>query len=246
LASGAAALPAHISRWFRSLQLEILEDYGQTESTGVICMTEPGVESAGTVGKPVPGIEVKLAEDEEILCRGRNVFKGYYKNEAETASALQGGWLYTGDLAEYDDRGLMRIKGRKKEVLKTSGGKMVAPLPIEEALKAAPIIGQVSVVGDGRKYLSALITLSESALHDLQGKKGVLDDRVISDPEVIGQVKKYVDAVNTNLSGFEQIKRFTVLSKEFSIADGEMTPTLKMKRNVVESRYKDLIDRMYA
>ena len=132
LASGAAALPPHVSRWFRSLGLEILEDFGQTESTGVICMTERGVESAGTVGKAVSGIDVKIAEDGEILTRGRHVFVGYFKDDASTASTLEGGWLHTGDLAEVTDKGLIRIRGRKKEILKTSGGKMVAPLPIEE------------------------------------------------------------------------------------------------------------------
>jgi long-chain acyl-CoA synthetase len=245
LASGAAALAAHVSKWFRCLGLEILEDYGQTESTGVICMTESGVESAGTVGKPVPGMEVRLADDGEILTRGRHVFKGYYKNDAETAHVLEGGWLHTGDLGEIDDRGLMRIKGRKKEILKTSGGKMIAPLPIEESLKAFSEIGQVCVVGDGRKYISALITLSEFKLVELKGRNSVLDGRTINDPDVVGLIRKYVDELNKNLAAFEQIKKFAVLSREFSILDGEMTPTLKMKRNVIESSYRDIIDSMY-
>jgi long-chain acyl-CoA synthetase len=198
------------------------------------------------VGKPVPGMEVKFGPDDEILTRGRHVFKGYYKNEEETARVLEGGWLHTGDLGEFDSRGLMRIKGRKKEVLKTSGGKMVAPLPIEETLKAAPEIGQVCIVGDGRKYLSALITLSESKLAELKGKKITSDGRTIEDPNIVDLVRKYVDEVNESLAGFEQIKKFAVLANEFSVADGEMTPTLKMKRDVIESRYRDVIDRMYA
>lgn len=248
LASGAAALPAHVSRWFRSLQLEILEDFGQTESTGVICMTQPGVESAGTVGKPLPGIDVRIAEDGEVLAKGRNVFKGYFKEEAATAQTLEGGWLHTGDLAEINEHGLMKIRGRKKEILKTSGGKMVAPLPIEEALKAAPLISQVCMVGDGRKFLSALITLSESTLADLKSR-GVIGtdggDRVLHAPDILGEVKKFVDETNRSLSSFEQIKNFVVLSREFSILDGEMTPTLKMKRNVIEDRFRALIDEMY-
>lgn len=245
LASGAAALPAHISRWFRCLGLEILEDYGQTESTGVICMTEPGVESAGTVGKPVPGVEVKIAEDGEILTRGRHVFKGYYKNPEATAATLVDGWLHTGDLGELTDRGLIRIKGRKKEVLKTSGGKMVAPLPIEEAIKAYPKVSQVCIVGDGRKYLTALVTLSEESLN--QAKKGLSDSaRVVEDGALKSEIKKYFDEVNSKLASFEQIKRFEILANEFSVEAGEMTPTLKMKRAVVESRYQDVIDRMYA
>lgn len=245
LASGAAALPAHVSKWFRSLQLEILEDYGQTESTGVICMTEPGVESAGTVGKPIPGVEFKLAEDGEILTRGRHVFVEYFKEPAATASTLTDGWLHTGDLGEKNERGQIRIRGRKKEIMKSSGGKMVAPLPIEEQLKAADIVSQVCMVGDGRKYFAALITLSETYLNELQ-KGGKTSGVVVQDPQVIERVKKHVDQLNKDLATYEQIKRFTVLAKEFSIVDGEMTPTLKMKRNVIEERYRDLIDQMYA
>ncbi|MCM2278454.1 MAG: long-chain fatty acid--CoA ligase [Oligoflexia bacterium] len=245
LASGAAALAPHISRWFRSLGLEIMEDFGQTESTGVICMTEPGVESAGAVGKPVPPIEVKLAEDGEILCRGRNVFKGYFKDDAATAQVLEGGWLHTGDIGEYDSRGLLRIKGRKKEVLKTSGGKMVAPLPIEEKLKASPLIGQVCIVGDGRKYLTAIITLSEETLAAVRQRPQASDGEQIKDPEILGKIKAEVDALNKELASFEQIKRIAVLSREFSIEEGEMTPTLKMKRNVIEKRFSALIESMY-
>jgi long-chain acyl-CoA synthetase len=247
LASGAAALAPHITKWFRSLGLEILEDFGQTESTGVICMTEPGVESSGTVGKPVPGLEMKLAVDGEMLTRGRHVFKGYFKDEAATAATLVEGWLHTGDLAEITQQGLVRIRGRKKEVLKTSGGKMIAPLPIEEALKAAPSISQVCMVGDGRKYLSALITLSEVKLAALKDS-GSLDagHRTISAASMIEEVTRAVDDLNTRLASFEQIKRFAVLTQEFSIAEGEMTPTLKMKRSVIESRYRDVIDSLYS
>ncbi|WP_437571847.1 AMP-dependent synthetase/ligase [Sorangium sp. So ce542] len=246
LASGAAALAPHISTWFRALGLEILEDFGQTESTGVICMTEPGIESAGTVGKPVPGVEFKLADDGEILTRGRHVFVGYYKDEAATAAALEDGWLHTGDLGEWNERGQLKIRGRKKEILKTSGGKMIAPLPIEEKLKAAEIISQVCMVGDGRKYLSALITLTEGKLAELKGRGALNGDAAITTPEVVDQVKAHIDALNAGLASFEQIKRFTVLGREFSVQDGEMTPTLKMKRNVIEQRFRGVIDQMYA
>ncbi|MEK6705356.1 MAG: long-chain fatty acid--CoA ligase [Bdellovibrionota bacterium] len=251
LASGAAALPAHVAKWFRSLGLEILEDFGQTESTGVICMTESGVDSAGTVGKPVPGIEMRIADDGEILTRGRHVFKGYFKDPASTADAVPGGlsgegWLHTGDLGEVTERGLVRIRGRKKEILKTSGGKMVAPLPIEEALKVSPIISQVCMVGDGRKYFSALVTLSEAVMAELKNKQRISDATIVDDPEIIGQIRKYVEQVNKTLASFEQVKRFTVLANEFSITNGEMTPTLKMKRSVIENNYRNVIDRMYS
>ncbi|KYF78077.1 hypothetical protein BE11_48245 [Sorangium cellulosum] len=245
LASGAAALAPHISTWFRALGLEILEDFGQTESTGVICMTEPGVESAGTVGKPVPGLDFKLAEDGEILTRGRHVFVGYYKDKSATEAALEDGWLHTGDLGEWNERGQLKIRGRKKEILKTSGGKMIAPLPIEEKLKAAEIISQVCMVGDGRKYLSALITLTEVKLAELKDR-GVLNGDAITSAEVVNQVKAHIDALNADLASFEQIKKFTVIGREFSVQDGEMTPTLKMKRNVIEQRFRGLIDQMYS
>ena len=245
LASGAAALPPHVSKWFRILGLEIYEDFGQTESTGVICMTEPGVEASGTVGKPVPGMEVKLASDGEVLTRGRHVFKGYFKNPQATAEAVQEGWLHTGDLGTIDSQtGLMRIRGRKKEILKTSGGKMIAPLPLEERLKASPIIGQVCLVGDGRKFVSALITLSETRMEELKAKNA-LSDKLVSDAATLSEIKKTVESLNQTLASFEQIKKFAVLSREFSIADGEMTPTLKMKRNIIEDHYKSVIDSLY-
>ncbi|KYF86052.1 hypothetical protein BE17_28520 [Sorangium cellulosum] len=246
IASGAAALAPHITKWFRALGLDILEAFGQTESTGIISMTEPGIESAGTVGKPVPGVEFKLADDGELLTRGPHVFMGYFKDEAATQVALEGGWLHTGDLGEWNERGQLKIRGRKKEILKTSGGKMIAPLPIEERLKAAEIISQVCMVGDGRKYISALITLTEGKLAELKDRGALKGDAAITSPEVVSQVKAHVDSLNAGLASFEQIKKFTVLGREFSVQDGEMTPTLKMKRNVIEQRFRGVIDQMYA
>lgn len=247
LASGAAALPAHVSKWFRSLQLEILEDFGQTESTGVICMTERGVECAGTVGKPVPGIEFKLAEDGEILTRGRHVFVGYFKDPVSTESTLIDGWLHTGDLGEFNQQGMLKIRGRKKEIMKTSGGKMIAPLPIEEKLKAAQVVSQVCLVGDGRKYISALVTLTESTLADLKvSNSRALEGDQMNDAIMLAEVKKAFDSVNAELASFEQVKRFAVLTREFSVIDGEMTPTLKMKRSVIEQRFEQIIDSMYV
>lgn len=245
LASGAAALPPYVSKWFRRIGLEILEDFGQTESTGVICMTETGKDQAGTVGKPVPGIDVKIAEDGELLTRGRHVFKGYFKDEASTRAALEGGWLHTGDLVELTEQGLIRVRGRKKEIMKTSGGKMIAPGPLEETLKASPAIGNVCLVGDGRKYITALVTLSEPRHAELKAKGVDLSRRVLEDGDTLTEIRKAIDQLNHRLASYEQVKKFTVLTREFSVAEGEMTPTLKMKRNVVEQRYRDLIDRMY-
>lgn len=245
-ASGAAQLPAHVCQWFQSIGLEIREDFGQTESTGVICMTEPGKDSAGSVGKVVPGLEMKIADDGEILTRGRHVFQGYYKDDESTCAVLDADhWLHTGDLGEQNSQGLVRIFGRKKEVLKTSGGKMIAPLPIEEALKACSIISQVCLVGDGRRYVSAIITLTESELSKLGKLQNVTKEPVITNEAVTREIQKCVDQVNQTLSSYQQIKRFVILSKEFSILDGEMTPTLKMKRNIIEKHYKSFIDQLY-
>ena len=248
LASGAAALPANVSRWFRALGLEILEDFGQTETTGILCMTDPGTDSAGTVGRPISGVEFLIAEDGEILTRGRHVFRGYFKDPDATALALTpDGWLHTGDLGAWDSRGLVKILGRKKEILKTSGGKMVAPHPIEERLKESPLIGQACMVGDGRKFLSVLISPSEGVLAELRaGSPGSLEREVVSHPETLAEIRMAVDQLNRSLAQYEQIKRFVVISREFSIAEGEMTPTLKMKRSVIEARFRGLIDSMYA
>jgi long-chain acyl-CoA synthetase len=246
LASGAAALPAHVSKWFRSIGLEICEAFGQTETTGIICMTQPGVESSGTVGKPVAGMEFKLLDDGEVMTRGRHVFLGYYKDEAATRATVEpDGWLHTGDLAEINSRGLVRIRGRKKEIMKTSGGKMIAPVPIEEKIKIHPMVSQVCLVGDNRKYISALVTLSEPAYAELKSRGAGVSGKAVTDEQIVRAVKGQVELVNQELANHEQIKQVTVLAREFSIESGEMTPTLKMKRNIIESNYKDVIDGMY-
>lgn len=236
-ASGAAALPAHVGRWFRSLGIEILEDFGQTESTGVICMTLPGVDCLGTVGKPVEGVEVRIAADGELVTRGRHVFKEYFKSAQATSETIVDGWLHTGDLAELTEKGMIRIRGRKKEIMKSSGGKMIAPVPIEERIKQHSLISQACLVGDGRKYFSALITLAE---HVERG-----EDEVVTKPEILSSVRAHVDEINRQLASFERIKYFTVLGRDFSVETGEMTPTMKMKRNVIEERYRTVIDKMY-
>jgi long-chain acyl-CoA synthetase len=246
LISGAAALPVHVARWFRSLGLEILEVYGQSESSGIITITLRGVDCIGTVGRSPRGFELKLAEDGEILSQGRNVFLHYFKDPESTSKTLVDGWLHTGDLGEKDSRGLIRIIGRKKEIMKTSGGKMVAPVPIEDAIKASPLISQVCMVGDGRKYLAALITLSESKMAEIKDKLPEGSGPLITLPEVLKEVKACIEAVNLNLATYEQVKRFAVLAREFSIAEGEMTPTLKMKRTEIEKKYQQVIEDLYG
>lgn len=245
VASGAAALPAHVQKWFGKLGLEILEDFGQTESTGVISVTIPGMNCAGTVGRPAPGVEFKLAADGEILTKGRHVFVGYFKDPESTKATLVDGWLHTGDLGAWTEDGMLKIIGRKKEVMKTSGGKMVAPMPIEEKLKAASIISQVCIVGEGRKYLSALITLSDESRARLQSTPGAFDGQTVKDKETLDQVAKCIEDLNRSLASFEQIKKFAVLALEFTVDSGEMTPTLKVKRSVIERNYQALIEQFY-
>lgn len=244
-ASGAAPLSGHVSRWFRSLGVEILEDYGQTESTGMILMTQPGVESAGSVGVPPSGIDFKLAEDGEILTRGPHVFLGYLKNEEATRETVVNGWLHTGDLGEVDSRGLIRIKGRKKEIMKTSGGKMIAPVPLEERIKELPLIGQACMVGDNRKYLSVLLTLSEEAQNRLRGRAQAIEGELVKDETTLVEIRAHLDRLNQTLATFERIKRFAVVARDFSIERDEMTPSLKMKRSVIERNYQAVIDSLY-
>lgn len=243
-ASGAAKLSADVVQWFRSIGVDIQEDYGQTETTAILCMTLLDIDCKGTVGRPARGTEFKIAEDGEILTRGRHIFLGYYKNDAATREVIDSeGWLHTGDLGEWVENGLVRIKGRKKEILKTSGGKMVAPLPIEEKLKQYPPINQVCVVGDGRKYLSVLITLDPEYITKNGFDKG--KSPILQDSKLVTQIGGFVEEVNQSLASFEKIKYFRILREDFTIERGEMTPTLKMKRNIIESNYRSVINDMY-
>ncbi len=244
-ASGAAPLPADVARWFAGLGVEILEDYGQSETTGVICLTAPGKDFAGTVGTPAPRTEFKLLDDGEICSKGRHVFKGYFKDEAATQAAMNDGWLITGDLGSKTPEGYIKIVGRKKEILKTSGGKMVAPLPIEEAIKTSPIIAQTCMVGDNHKYFVALVTLNEDRLKAATGASGGGPFDTLEDPNVLREVGEVISHVNKTLASYEQIKYFKVLKRDFSIEHGELTPTLKIKRNVIAKNFEHVIAGMY-
>jgi long-chain acyl-CoA synthetase len=248
LGSGAAPLPAHVCRWFRSLGLQILECYGLTETTGIVCGTLPGMEMAGTVGYPMPGFETQLMDDGEIATRGRQVFMGYFREQGQALfSPLEDGWFKTGDLGAKTAEGYIRIVGRKKEIMKTSGGKMIAPVPIEEKLKLSGLIAQACLVGDNRKYLSVLVTLNEDLLKEAKAlESDIADKGIVTNAAIRNKINAVVETTNQSLASFEQVKKFTILSRDFSIADGEMTPTLKMKRSVIENRFKGLIDQMYV
>ena len=229
--SGGAPLAKEIAEFFHTIDILICEGYGQTECTTASNVNMPGRFRFGTVGPAIPGIEVKTAEDGEVLIRGPNVFGGYYKDEAATREVLDDdGWLRTGDVGSIDD-GFLAITDRKKDIIVTAGGKNVSPQNIENELKASKYVSQALVIGDRRPYLTALITLDEAAMG-------------LSDPQ--GLVQEVVDEVNDGKASFEQVKRFAVLERDFSPEHDEVTPTLKLKRKIVGEHFASEIEALYA
>jgi long-chain acyl-CoA synthetase len=242
--SGAAPIAPAVLDFFTGLDLMIYEVYGQSEDTGPTSITRPGVAKIGTVGPPFPGVEVGFGEDGEILVRGPNVFMGYFKEPQATADALAGGWMHSGDLGKLDAEGNLVITGRKKEIIITAGGKNVAPKNIENALKEHALVAEAVVIGDRRKYLTALLVLDEAALGRFAKERGIAASPEA--PEVRAALQRAVDEVNTHLARVETIKKFTLLPRAFSIETGELTPTMKIKRRVVHDLYVREIDAMYA
>ena len=244
--SGAAPIAVEVLDFFASLDIPIYEVYGQSEDTGPTSINLPGKTKLGSVGAPIPGVEVKIAPDGEILVRGRNVFPGYYKEPAATAEALVDGWLCSGDLGEFDERGLLSITGRKKDIIITAGGKNIAPKNIEGALKSTRLISEAVVIGDRRKYLTALVTLDEEAAAGFLRERGAAADGPLhQDALVLAEVQRAVDEVNSGLAQVESVKRFTVLPRPLTIEHGELTPTLKVKRKAVNQNFADQIEAMY-
>ncbi len=247
LVSGSAALAPEIAEWFAAAGLPILEGYGMTEGTAAFAVNRPGGVRIGTVGHPMNGAEIKLAEDGEILFRSPGVMRGYWHLPEQTKESLtDDGWLLTGDVGEIDPDGALRITDRKKDMVKTSGGKFIAPSAIEGSIKAGnPMLGQVVVIADGRRFASALITLDIDAVNDYAGRKGIPAEKVYEDPEVVAGVQATVDAVNSTLNRWETIKQFRLLPRELDVESGEMTPSLKIKRGVVGKNHADVIEEMY-
>ena len=248
LGSAAAPLPAAVSRFFGAMGMDIFELFGQTESTGVCTATIPGKTVPGAVGAALPGVEVAIAEDGEIVARGDNVFAGYFKDEAITNETLKDGWLYTGDIGHFDDDGYLVITDRKKDIIVTQGGKNVTPQNIEVLLKGYPGISQACVIGDTRKYLTCLLTLDADDLPKLCDQSGIdalSMEEAAQNEAILATVQGYVDKVNSTLARYETIKYFRVLASDFSVDTGELTPTLKMKRKVVNQKYAHIIDSMY-
>lgn len=248
LVSGSAALAPQIGEWFAAAGLPILEGYGMTEASGGSLVSRHGAVRIGTVGRPLTGTEVRIAEDGEILLRSPGVMRGYHNLPEETAAVLVGdGWLATGDVGEIDGDGYLRITDRKKDLVKTSGGKYIAPSAVEGALKAAsPLIGQVVVVADGRKFPGALVGLDPDALASWSEANGVDVADAPGDARVRALVQAAVDQVNASLNRWETIKQFRILPRELDVDSGELTPSLKVKRAVVARKYAELIEDMYA
>ncbi len=248
LVSGAAPITRETLVFFHAIGLPVAEVYGQTEDTGPTSLNPPEKIKIGTVGPPIPGCDVKIAEDGEILVRGGNVFAGYFKNPEATAETVVDGWLHSGDVGEFDEDGYLRITDRKKDLIITAGGKNISPSEIESKLKADKYISQSVVIGDARKFVSALITLDEDVVGPWAKDKDLPDDlaALSQTPEVRALVQKAVDRVNSTLSHVESIKEFTILPHDFSQDAGEVTPTLKVRRRQIADNYGDEIEAMYT
>jgi long-chain acyl-CoA synthetase len=249
--SGAAPISADLLTFFKAIGIEILEVYGMTESTAVITANQPGEVKIGTVGPPLPGIEVRIAADGEILARGPIVTQGYLRRPEATAEAIDAdGWLHTGDLGVMDDDGYVRIVGRKKELIITAGGKNLSPNNIEETIKqTSPLIAQLCAVGDERPYISALVVLDAEVLPTWCASKGIGFSSVAEaaeHPEVIAEVQRAIDAGNEHLARVEQVRRWAIVPSEWTAESEELTPSLKLKRSVIHTKYADVIDGLYV
>ncbi len=246
--SGAAPLNPAVARFFHAAGIIILEGYGMTENTSFTNAGAIDNFKFGSVGFPAPGVEQKIADDGEILFRGRNVMKGYYKMPGETKRALKRGWLHTGDLGYEDPDGFLTITGRKKELIITSGGKNISPARIESILQTSALINQVCVLGDGRNFIAALVTLNPDTLKERARKQGIAFrnvDELQNHPAVRGLVEVEIAAANRKLASYESIKRFRVMP-EFTIEDGLLTPTFKPKKSEIAKRYRREIEELYA
>ncbi|OYO04480.1 AMP-dependent synthetase/ligase [Enemella evansiae] len=251
--SGSAKLNSQVQQWFYAAGILIVEGYGMTESSAVTCVNDPRLPKLGTVGTPIPGTRLKIAEDGEVLIAGPAVMRGYHNLPEQTAETLTpDGWLRTGDIGEIDEGDRLKITDRKKDLIKTSGGKYVAPQKVEGALVAnCPYISQVIVHGENRKYISALISLDPEALEgwaqsqDDSRLKGMGYAELVRSPEVEKMISGYVDQGNARLERWETVKRFRILDQELTVDEGAVTPSLKIRRGAVENKYADWFDSMY-
>lgn len=247
--SGGAALNVDVGGLFNVVGIPILEGYGLTETSPVLAVNRIGDQTLGTVGPPLPNVEIRIAPDGEICARGPNVMKGYWNNPAATSEIIDAdGWLHTGDIGELDNAGRLRITDRKKHLIVSSGGKNIAPGPIEQEVLTSPLIDQIMLVGDGRDFCTALIVLDDEALKERFRTLGSVVSDVVSERhsnETKRLITAELSAIQKNRSKFERIRRFAILDEPFTVDNGLMTPTLKVRRKAVEARWHDVIETMY-
>ena len=247
--SGGAPLGRELAEWYADIGIPIHEGYGLTETSPVIAVNNPRAHRLGTVGKPLANVEVRIAEDGEVLVRGPSIFKGYWNRPEETRTAFVDGWFKTGDIGNLDSDGYLSITDRKKDLIKTSGGKFISPQPIENSLKLNPLIGVAVVLGDRRKFPAVLISPHFPVLEDwAQANKVAFATRadLVANPKVQALYEGIIGELNSNLARFEKLKRVLLVPDEFSAADGTLTHTFKVRRRGIEERYRPLIDEMYA
>jgi long-chain acyl-CoA synthetase len=247
--SGSAPLSRDMAEFFHAADILILEGYGLTETSAASFVNIPEKFKFGTVGPALPGTQVKIAEDGEILIKGRGVMRGYHNLPEQTAETLKDGWLYTGDIGELDSDGLLRITDRKKDLIKTSGGKYVAPQNIESKFKVVcPYVSQSLVHGNNRNFVVMLVALDKEAITEWAKQNGVAGDyeAIVKDPKTKEMVNGYIKDLNKGLASYESIKNFTILPKDLTLEDGDLTPSLKLKRKAVETKYKATIDAFYT
>jgi long-chain acyl-CoA synthetase len=248
IASGSAPLARHVAEFFFALGVTIVEGYGLTETSPVLSTNPLDRVKIGTVGPPLPGVELRIGDHGEILARGPNVMAGYYKRPDLTAEVLKDGWFHTGDIGEIDQDGYLTITDRKKDLIVTSGGKKIAPQPLENTLKADPLVAEAVIIGEQRRFPAVLIVPDFAALAaraETLGLGGLSRDQLLRHPSVQALYQEALDRLNTRLAQFERIKRFALLPSEFTMERGELTPTMKVRRKVVEDRWKNLIDDLY-
>jgi long-chain acyl-CoA synthetase len=246
--SGSAPLPKHIAEFFNGIGLRLIEGYGLTETSPVISVNPLDRPRFGTVGCAVDQVEVAIAEDGEILTRGPHVMQGYWKRPDETAATIVDGWFHTGDVGTLSDDGYLSITDRKKELLVTSGGKKIAPAPIESVLKRHPLVAEAVVVGEGKKFPSVLIVPDFAALEQRLRTLNLPlapRDELVSRDDVRSLFQEVVDGLNSELAQYERLKKIALLPTEFTIAGGELTPTLKLRRKRILVRWQSVVDRLY-
>jgi len=248
MVSGAAPLSHEVHSFFDTIGLKIVEGYGLTETAAPAICNTPEDNRPGTVGKPLPGVQIKLAEDGEIMVKGPTVFAGYYKNEEATLEAFEDGWFLTGDIGEIDKDGYIRIKDRKKDIIITAGGKHIAPQRIENLFRGDHLISQILVYGDRRKYITALITLNRDSVLSFARANQIefkTYNELLENPLILQEIEFSVKAKNGDLANFEQIKKFKILENDFSLETNELTPTFKIKRKVITQHYQQILDNFY-